>query len=88
MINLLYTNRSRCGINLSVCLFVSFLFSVASKRCSFIERLFILKSMPTKTTVDYNNPLHLDVVDRYLRLMGDKTTPDEAPHSLESFYPP
>ena len=37
---------------------------------------------------DYNNPLHLDVVDRYLRRMGDKTIPDEAPPSLESFYPP
>ena len=30
----------------------------------------------------------LIVVDRYLRLMGDKTIPDEAPPSLESFYPP
>ena len=28
---------------------------------------------------DYKNPLHLDVVDRYLRRMGDKTIPDEAP---------
>ena len=37
---------------------------------------------------DYKNPLHLDVVDRYLRRMGDKTIPDEAPPSLESFYPP
>ena len=37
---------------------------------------------------DYKNPLHLDVVDRYLRRMGDKTLPDEAPPSLESFYPP
>ena len=36
---------------------------------------------------DYKNPLHLDVVDRYLRRMGDKTIPDEAPPSLESFYP-
>ena len=35
----------------------------------------------------YKNPLHLDVVDRYLRRMGDKTIPDEAPPSLESFYP-
>ena len=35
---------------------------------------------------DYKNPLHLDVVDRYLRLMGDKSIPDLA--SLESFYPP
>ena len=38
--------------------------------------------------VDYKNPLHLDVVDRYLRRMGYKTIPDEAPPSLESFYPP
>ena len=38
--------------------------------------------------IDYKNPLHLDVVDRYLRRMGDKTIPDEAPPSLESFYPP
>ena len=30
----------------------------------------------------------LIVVDRYLRLIGDKTIPDEAPPSLESFYPP
>ena len=37
---------------------------------------------------DYKNPLHLDVVDRYLRRMGDKTIPDEAPPSLQSFYPP
>ena len=37
---------------------------------------------------DYKNPLHLDVVDRYLRRMGDKTIPDEAPPSLESFYLP
>ena len=29
----------------------------------------------------------LVVVDRYLRLMGDKTIPDEEPR-LESFYPP
>ena len=36
----------------------------------------------------YKNPLHFDVVDRYLRQMGDKTIPDEAPPSLESFYPP
>ena len=36
---------------------------------------------------DYKNPLHIDVVDRYLRRMGDKTIPDEAPPSLESFYP-
>ena len=38
--------------------------------------------------IDYKNPLHLDVVGRYLRRMGDKTIPDEAPPSLESFYPP
>ena len=38
--------------------------------------------------INYKNPLHLDVVDRYLRRMGDKTIPDEAPPSLESFYPP
>ena len=25
--------------------------------------------------MDYKNPLHLDVVDRYLRRMGDKTIP-------------
>ena len=37
---------------------------------------------------DYKNPLHLDVVDRYLRRRGDKTIPGEAPPSLESFYPP
>ena len=27
---------------------------------------------------NYKNPLHLHVVDRYLRRMGDKTIPDEA----------
>ena len=37
---------------------------------------------------DYKNPLHVDVVDRYLRLMGDNTIPDEAPPGLESIYPP
>ena len=36
---------------------------------------------------DYKNPLHLDVVDRYLRRMGDKTIPDEAPPSLNRFIP-
>ena len=30
----------------------------------------------------------LIVVDRYLRLMGDKTIPDSAESRLESFYPP
>ena len=30
----------------------------------------------------------LIVVDRYLRLMGDKTIPDLAEPRLESFYPP
>ena len=31
---------------------------------------------------------NLIVVDRYLRLMGDKTIPDSAEPRLESFYPP
>ena len=30
----------------------------------------------------------LIVVDRYLRLMGDKMIPDSAEPRLESFYPP
>ena len=30
----------------------------------------------------------LIVVDRYLRLIGDKTIPDSAEPRLESFYPP
>ena len=30
----------------------------------------------------------LIVLDRYLRLMGDKTIPDSAEPRLESFYPP
>ena len=30
----------------------------------------------------------LIVVDRYLRLLGDKTIPDSAEPRLESFYPP
>ena len=34
------------------------------------------------------NPQHLDVVDRYLGFMGDKTIPDSAEPRLESFYPP
>ena len=37
---------------------------------------------------DYKNPPQLDVVDRCLRRMGDKTIPDEAPPSLESFLSP
>ena len=37
---------------------------------------------------DYKNPLHLDVVDRYLRRMRTKRIPDEAPPSLGSFDPP
>ena len=37
---------------------------------------------------DYKNPLHRDVVDGYLRLMGDKTIPDEAPPCPESFHHP
>ena len=37
---------------------------------------------------DYTSPLHFGVEDRYLRRMGDKTIPDEALPSLESFYPP
>ena len=36
----------------------------------------------------YENPSHLHVVDQYLRRLGNKTCPDEAPPSLESFYPP
>ena len=39
-------------------------------------------------SLDYKNSLQLDVVDGYLRRMGDKTIRDEAPPSLESFYPP
>ena len=34
------------------------------------------------------NPQHLDFIDRYLQLMGDKTIPDSAEPRLESFYPP
>ena len=36
---------------------------------------------------EYKNPLHLDVIDRYLRRMGDKTIPDEVLSNLESLYP-
>ena len=36
----------------------------------------------------YENPLHFDVVNRYLRPMGDKTIPDSAGPRLESFDPP
>ena len=42
-------------------------------------------SIMRNPVLDYKNPLHLDVVDRYLRRMGDKTIPDESPPSLESF---
>ena len=41
-----------------------------------------------RTQTDYKNSPHLDVVDRYLRRMGDKPIPDEAPSSLELFYTP
>ena len=41
-----------------------------------------------KGDMGYKNPLHLDVGDQYLPRMGDKRIPDEAPPSLESFYPP
>ena len=54
----------------------------------FETKLRELDMSDTDPTPDYKNPLHLDVVDRYLRRMGDKTIPDEAPPSLESFYPP
>ena len=37
--------------------------------------------------VHYKNPIHLDVVDRYLRRMGDKTIPDEAPRVWSRFIP-
>ena len=37
---------------------------------------------------DYKTPPHLVLLDRYLWRMGDKTIPEEAPPSLESFYPP
>ena len=50
--------------------------------------LIISYTRPCGINRDYKNPLHHDVVDRYLRRMGDKTIPDEAPPSLESFYPP
>ena len=38
--------------------------------------------------IDYKSLLLLDVVDWYLRQMGEKTIPDKAAPSLESFYPP
>ena len=38
--------------------------------------------------LNYKNPLHLDVVYRYLRRMEDKMIQDEPPPSLESFYSP
>ena len=34
--------------------------------------------------LDYKDSLHLVMVIRYLRRMGDKTIPDEAPPILES----
>ena len=34
---------------------------------------------------DYKNPLHLDVVDPYLRRIGELIIADKAPLSLESF---
>ena len=37
---------------------------------------------------DSKNPLLFDMVDRYLRRMGDKTIPNSAGPRLEWFYPP
>ena len=35
----------------------------------------------------FNIKIQFYLVDRYLRLMGDKTIPDSAEPRLESFYP-
>ena len=37
---------------------------------------FLIKLINYILGMDYKNPLHLDVVDRYLRLMGNKMIPD------------
>ena len=61
--------------------------------CSTAETAVIFQSyrtVPDKNLATLNlfkNPLHLDVVARYLRRMGDKTNTDAAPPRLESFYP-
>ena len=56
------------------------------------RRSFILTSKYTFICVYWwtRQRIHntLIVVDRYLRLMGDKTIPDSAEPRLESFYPP
>ena len=56
------------------------------------RRSFILTSKYTFICVYWwtTQRIHntLIVVDRYLRLMGDKTIPDSAEPRLESFYPP
>ena len=57
------------------------------RRCSCVLTLkytFICVSWWTRQRI-HNT---LIVVDRYLRLMGDKTIPDSAEPRLESFYPP
>ena len=35
---------------------------------------------------DYKNPLHFDVVDRYLRRIGDKAIPGGEPTKVECNY--
>ena len=37
---------------------------------------------------NYENPVHLDVIDRHLQQMGDKTILEGSPPSLELFDPP
>ena len=57
------------------------------RRCSCVSTLkctFICVYLWTRQRI-HNT---LIVVDRYLRLMGDKTIPDSAEPRLESFYPP
>ena len=41
----------------------------------------VISSIQYQNMPEYHNnpPVNLDVVDRYLRQMGDKTIPDEAP---------
>ena len=65
-----------------VCAWVYFVYVMSFRAC-FIYIISYLFNVQ-----DYKNQLHLDVLDRYLRRVGDKTILDEAPPSLESFIPP
>ena len=51
---------------------------VMAARTENAENAVWAKALARPVHADYKNPLHLDVADRYLRFMGDKTIPDSA----------